>query len=70
MLKLGNAVAKCVHDAFRLLPTKAKPRVYPDGAREWVPLSGIVLSRPRKSEDVTCNDEDPIEEVLTCVSLG
>jgi tRNA-specific adenosine deaminase 1 len=70
MLKLGNAVTKCVHDAFRLLPAKAKPRSYPDGSREWVPLSGFVLSRPRTSKDVTCKDEDSVEEVLTCVSLG
>jgi len=70
MLKLGNAVAKCVHDAFRLLPAKSKPRRYPDGSREWVPLSGIVLSIPSTANDVTCKEEDSLEEVLTCVSLG
>jgi len=72
MLKLGNAVAKCVHDAFKLLPAKSKPRTYTDGSREWVPLSGIVLSRPSTQNDVKCKDEETetVEEVLTCVSLG
>ncbi|KAK3078384.1 hypothetical protein LTS18_007641 [Coniosporium uncinatum] len=40
-----DEVAGCVLSAFNALPAKRKPRQREDGAREWVPLSGIVLSK-------------------------
>jgi len=40
-----DEVANCVLSAFNALPAKRKPRKREDGSREWVPLSGIVLSR-------------------------
>ncbi|KAL5416568.1 hypothetical protein PMIN03_002110 [Paraphaeosphaeria minitans] len=51
-----DAVADCVLATFRQLPDKRKPRPQSDGAREWVPLAGIVLA-----------DKDG---KLSCVSLG
>ncbi|OCK76698.1 hypothetical protein K432DRAFT_305805 [Lepidopterella palustris CBS 459.81] len=38
-------IADCVLATFDSLPAKRKPRQRDDGAREWVPLSGIVLSK-------------------------
>ncbi|KAF2817621.1 uncharacterized protein BDZ99DRAFT_493398 [Mytilinidion resinicola] len=40
----ADAIAACVLAAFEALPAKRKPRPRGDGTREWVPLSGIVLS--------------------------
>ncbi|KAL1797573.1 hypothetical protein ACET3X_004179 [Alternaria dauci] len=51
----ANAIADCVLRAFAQLPEKRKPRPRHDGAREWVPLAGIVLSKGQS---------------LSCVSLG
>ncbi|KAI9812156.1 MAG: hypothetical protein M1827_004822 [Pycnora praestabilis] len=48
MGKLTNAVADTVLQTFEAFPTKYKPRPREDGSREWIALSGIVLSR------VTC----------------
>jgi tRNA-specific adenosine deaminase 1 len=41
----ADAIADCVLSTFERLPDKRKPRPRTDGSREWVPLSGIVLSR-------------------------
>jgi len=45
--ELGDIIARCVLDAFNLLPAKRKPRGtssgLAEGQREWVPLAGIVL---------------------------
>ncbi|KAJ4304844.1 hypothetical protein N0V90_000372 [Kalmusia sp. IMI 367209] len=38
-----EAIANCVLETFDQLPDKRKPRPRTDGAREWVPLAGIVL---------------------------
>jgi len=71
MLKLGDAIAQCVLDTFKRLPAKAKPRTYPDGASEWVPLSGIVLARKNATPSVHGSDtDDTAVPDLTCVSLG
>ncbi|KAL9087559.1 MAG: hypothetical protein Q9159_003575 [Coniocarpon cinnabarinum] len=42
----ANYLADAVLRAFGALPNKAKPRVHPDGSREWTPLAGIVISSP------------------------
>ncbi|KAF2449768.1 hypothetical protein P171DRAFT_350166 [Karstenula rhodostoma CBS 690.94] len=39
-----DAIAECVLATFHHLPDKRKPRPESDGAREWVPLAGIVLA--------------------------
>jgi hypothetical protein len=39
-----DAIADCVLATFHQLPDKRKPRPQADGAREWVPLAGIVLA--------------------------
>lgn len=41
----ADAIADCVLAAFDQLPEKRKPRPRHDGAKEWVPLAGIVLSK-------------------------
>lgn len=41
----GDEIASCVLDTFRKLPAKRKPLQRPDGSREWVPLSGVVLAK-------------------------
>ncbi|OCK96011.1 uncharacterized protein K441DRAFT_554588 [Cenococcum geophilum 1.58] len=41
----ADAIADCVLSTFDSLPAKRKPRQRDDGAREWVPLSGIALSK-------------------------
>ncbi|QDS73879.1 hypothetical protein FKW77_007007 [Venturia effusa] len=52
----GDDIASCVLDTFRKLPAKRKPRQRPNGSREWVPLSGVVLAKDGES--------------LFCASLG
>jgi hypothetical protein len=52
MTSSADAIADCVLATFEQLPDKRKPRPRTDGSREWVPLSGIVLSQgntPTKS---------------------
>lgn len=44
----ADAVAECVLSTFEQLPDKRKPRPRNDGSREWVPLSGIVMSKGRR----------------------
>ncbi len=38
----GDDIAEAVLKKFEKWPSKRKPLVRSDGAREWVPLSGIV----------------------------
>ncbi len=40
---LEDRVVTAVHENFYALPLKSKPRVFTNGIREWVPLSGIVV---------------------------
>ncbi|KAF2101278.1 adenosine-deaminase domain-containing protein [Rhizodiscina lignyota] len=49
---LPDDIANCVLAAFEALPPKFKPRERAQGKREWVPLSGIVLSS--ELEPLTC----------------
>jgi hypothetical protein len=39
----GDEIAEVVLKEFEKWPTKRKPLVRSDGAKEWVPLSGIVV---------------------------
>ncbi|KAL2350901.1 adenosine deaminase/editase [Cryomyces antarcticus] len=48
-----DRVADCVLSTFASLPAKYKPRALAPGSREWVPLSGIVLSKGN-GERLTC----------------
>lgn len=36
-------IASLVHSHFDALPQRCKPTIRPNGTREWIPLSGIVL---------------------------
>jgi tRNA-specific adenosine deaminase 1 len=40
---LPSRIASLVHAHFDALPTRSKPTVFPDGSREWVPMTGIVV---------------------------
>lgn len=40
---LEDRVATLVHARFDALPRRCKPTIHPNGKREWIPLSGIVL---------------------------
>ncbi|KZF22175.1 hypothetical protein L228DRAFT_283349 [Xylona heveae TC161] len=56
MTRFEDQIADTVLETFDALPAKRKPRQREDGSREWVPLSGIVLSKGSNE--------------LACVSLG
>jgi len=43
MGSLEDRVVESIFVKFNALPIKSKPRVSPDGAQEWVPLSGIAI---------------------------
>ncbi|KAJ5748345.1 uncharacterized protein N7511_010041 [Penicillium nucicola] len=40
---LSSQIASLVHKHFDALPARSKPTIYPDGSREWVPMTGIVI---------------------------
>lgn len=42
---LEERVAASALRTFDDLPKKSKPRIHPDGSREWVPMSAVVLVR-------------------------
>lgn len=39
---LASRIASLVHAHFDGLPARSKPKVIPDGSREWIPMTGIV----------------------------
>ncbi|PLN80836.1 hypothetical protein BDW42DRAFT_194196 [Aspergillus taichungensis] len=53
---LGSRIASLVHAHFDALPPRSKPTIRPDGTREWIPMSGIVLVEGENSpsESLTC----------------
>ncbi|OJD17025.1 hypothetical protein AJ78_02869 [Emergomyces pasteurianus Ep9510] len=57
---LESRIARLVHSHFDALPKRSKPTIHPNGSREWVPLSGIVL----------VIGEDTPNETLTCVAIA
>ena len=40
---LPSRIASLVHTHFDALPTRSKPNVFPDGSREWIPMTGMVV---------------------------
>ena len=40
---LPSRIASLVHAHFDALPTRSKPNVFPDGSREWIPMTGMVV---------------------------
>ncbi|PKX94704.1 tRNA-specific adenosine deaminase [Aspergillus novofumigatus IBT 16806] len=56
---LPSRIASLVHAHFDGLPARSKPTVYPDGSREWIPMSGIVVVK----------EENTATEKLTCVAV-
>ena len=39
---LASRIASLVHKYFDGLPARSKPKIFPDGSREWIPMTGIV----------------------------
>lgn len=39
---LSSRIASLVHAHFDALPARSKPSTFPDGSREWIPMTGIV----------------------------
>lgn len=40
---LQSRIASLVHAHFNALPAHSKPILHPDGWREWIPMTGIVI---------------------------
>lgn len=40
---LPSRIATLVHAHFDALPSRSKPSIFPDGSREWIPMTGIVV---------------------------
>ncbi|OAX84017.1 hypothetical protein ACJ72_01611 [Emergomyces africanus] len=57
---LESRIARLVHSHFNALPNRSKPTIHPNGSREWVPLSGIVLVIGEGTPD----------EIIKCVALA
>ncbi|KAJ5398928.1 hypothetical protein N7465_009417 [Penicillium sp. CMV-2018d] len=56
---LSSRIASLVHAHFDALPTRSKPTIFPDGSREWIPMTGIVAVK---------GENTPLES-LTCISV-
>ncbi|GFG21657.1 tRNA-specific adenosine deaminase 1 [Aspergillus udagawae] len=56
---LPSRIASLVHAHFDGLPARSKPTIYPDGSKEWIPMSGIVVVK----------GENTVSEKLTCVAV-
>ncbi|CAG7958275.1 unnamed protein product [Penicillium nalgiovense] len=56
---LSSRIASLVHAHFDALPTRSKPTIFPDGSREWIPMTGIVAVK----------GENTPSESLTCISV-
>ncbi|KAF7125227.1 hypothetical protein CNMCM5793_001405 [Aspergillus hiratsukae] len=56
---LPSRIASLVHAHFDGLPARSKPTIYPDGSREWIPMSGIVVVK----------GENTASEKLSCVAV-
>ncbi|CAG8926003.1 unnamed protein product [Penicillium salamii] len=39
---LSSRIGSLVHAHFDALPARSKPSTFPDGSREWIPMTGIV----------------------------
>ncbi|CAD6590746.1 MAG: hypothetical protein ASARMPREDX12_004715 [Alectoria sarmentosa] len=52
MNTLEDRVVSAIHENFRALPTKSKPRASTSDVHEWVPLSGIAIIG--KDDKITC----------------
>lgn len=42
MEPLSSRITSLVHSHFDALPARSKPNIFPDGSREWIPMTGIV----------------------------
>ncbi|KAJ5351110.1 hypothetical protein N7452_000084 [Penicillium brevicompactum] len=53
---LSSRIASLVHAHFNALPTRSKPSIFPDGSREWIPMTGIVAVKGENTplESLTC----------------
>ncbi|KAJ5818144.1 hypothetical protein N7474_003735 [Penicillium riverlandense] len=56
---LPSRIASLVHAQFDALPKRSKPTIFPDGSREWIPMTGIVAVK----------GENTPAETLTCIAV-
>ncbi|KAJ5309738.1 uncharacterized protein N7443_002199 [Penicillium atrosanguineum] len=56
---LPSRIASLVHSHFDALPTRSKPSIFPDGSREWIPMTGIVAVK----------EENTSLESLHCIAV-
>lgn len=42
---LSSRIASLVHTHFDALPARSKPNVFPDGSKEWIPMTGMVIAK-------------------------
>ena len=47
---LPSRIASLVHGHFDTLPKRSKPTIHPDGSREWIPMSGMVVVKGTDSK--------------------
>ncbi|KAF7715159.1 tRNA-specific adenosine deaminase 1 [Penicillium ucsense] len=46
---LASRIASLVHAHFDRLPARSKPKIFADGSREWIPMTGIVAVKGQGS---------------------
>ncbi|OOQ83793.1 putative tRNA-specific adenosine deaminase [Penicillium brasilianum] len=56
---LASRIAALVHTHFDGLPARSKPKIFPDGSREWIPMTGIVAVKGENTDS----------ERLHCISV-
>ncbi|KAJ5157292.1 uncharacterized protein N7482_008392 [Penicillium canariense] len=56
MVPLASRIAALVHAHFDALPARNKPKIFADGSREWIPMTGIVAVKGKHtpSESLHC----------------
>ncbi|KAJ5106592.1 hypothetical protein N7456_003267 [Penicillium angulare] len=57
--QLASRIAVLVHEHFDALPARSKPTIFPDGSREWIPMTGIVAVK----------GENTASESLHCIAI-
>lgn len=60
---LEERIAGIALHTFDDLPMKSKPRSHAHGAREWVPMSAVVLVRGIHSKSATSHEHNSIADL-------
>ncbi|KAF3394290.1 hypothetical protein F1880_005189 [Penicillium rolfsii] len=65
---LASRIASLVHAHFDGLPARSKPKIFPDGSREWIPMTGIVAVKDLQYNDLAIGENTHLES-LHCISV-